>query len=1713
MQRFLVQARLVLWHRVAIHMLRRHWCASILELLATVACFTQVGRTAPRPSELGNFTTARLFPARFAFPNEWPVAVVYEPPSAYAEDLLSSYRKRTEIFEYLNVRSPVRAVRSEQELRAVCRGQVREAYERDYVLCVSFHGRAPSDGIKPNGSSGFPSLNYTLHMFAGGLPKVGFKEPVEFGDQEPTYLEKLIQKAQVWIDTEHLTLVDRNARIKKEWYTVYTRQFPQTALPLDIRGYREKVLLFLALSYSVPFCLRISSAVSEASSGLRFVVQHAGLLETAYWFGHLAIGVLMGAASGAAVLLLMMSSGGEYLPYLSPQALDAGPLILTFLLFSCLFTMHSLFVASLFRTASIAITFAVIYWFPVMLFLPWQVIEGYESPLGSYLYAPRHLKLISSVTPCLGTYWILKIVGISLDYKGSATWSLVNTNVLSMDNITIAEVWAVMAGTSLALAILVLYSNLLQSRLRALATLTGSLVQARRPHRGLHHTGVPIEIAQEPFPVESQPQNLQRMVSVLNVTKGFGSTTSLYHVSVDVYKGQITVLLGHNGAGKTTLMNVIAGTLQPDSGKVVIDGVDTTQFPERARQIVSFCQQKSVFFPDLTVWEHLVFYATVKESRPALISKRISHALKQARLLDKKDCLCGTLSGGQKQRLSVAIATVSRPKVVILDEPSSSLDPESRRELWDVLLAMRRRQATVLLSTHDMHEADVLADRVVLLCRGSVCCAGSPIFLKKHFSTGCHVTITKLDDTFRVDQALSEVRQIVPEAIVREDRMHEVSLTLHQCNTQRVARVLRLLEQRSKDLGVAAVGLKATTLEDIYISVYNNAASEDSRDCQLTTGGGYRLEMRPLSRASTATNGSAQSASTASRLAALWSKRWRCFARSPSTPFVCWLLPAAVFFVQFRLEQDLLTRRNPLTARLGLVARHVDTELIAVTPKDLYPHGTSFVQVDNVSVKFVQQYFGPVAQASMDNVVSVASAQHALLAIGFANFLEYTRAFVFGSVFRQDDEASSNSLRLEAWWNPHAVLSGVIALNTMHTTLLRHLSGDATAGITMSVRLYKEEESNVGPMLDFSKAAKRDALSVVLPMFVRAVFIPLGTALCIAPMALQPSAERVAGVLAIQLMAGVSPLLFWAANLAFDLCLYALAWSLVGALINAQYDLAAETNGALAVVLSFSVVGICTAYLVASFSKSPTAAFTFTALFFFFGGAAPIFVYLVVTALNMSRGIEAPRWAPQYLCPLPAFAFPWALVKLLQLDAENAQCERYARTKHGGFYQLDVFCLALASNNRFPGAMHFCCEHYANNATVGVKTLDPFSFHQAGVALEILVMAAEGALLFALVVWRDARPTARGRLLTPLRGSFGAYKRWHTDDTEKIEAELDADVRAERELVQRELQTGVDPARNAVIVDNVQKRYGRVHAVRGVSLAVRPGECVGLLGANGAGKSTTFRMLAAVTRPSEGDAYMSQAVLSRNPRQWQSAIGYCPQTDGLLDNLTAREYLRLIARLRGVPEGEISPLLDYLLYTFRLSGHAGRRCGTYSGGNRRKLSVAAALIGQPRVVFLDEPSAGVDVMARRDILAALRAISATCGTAVVMTSHKMEECEAACDRVGIMAEGQFRCLGPLRRIMERYGRGCTLAFTVNDAERGHSARIDSAVNEILPKSKRLRVYKGRHEYQLDKSLSWGTIYTKIEELKVALQLDDIWLSPTTLEDVFTEFATVGKGSA
>ena len=168
-------------------------------------------------------------------------------------------------------------------------------------------------------------------------------------------------------------------------------------------------------------------------------------------------------------------------------------------------------------------------------------------------------------------------------------------------------------------------------------------------------------------------------------------------------------------------------------------------------------------------------------------------------------------------------------------------------------------------------------------------------------------------------------------------------------------------------------------------------------------------------------------------------------------------------------------------------------------------------------------------------------------------------------------------------------------------------------------------------------------------------------------------------------------------------------------------------------------------------------------------------------------------------------------------------------------------------------------------------------------------------------------------------------------------------------------------------------------------------------------------------------------------------MGYCPQFDGLQPNMTGREHLQFYARVRGVPPAEVSGVVESLLAKMDLTRYADKQAGTYSGGNKRKLSVAIALIGEPAVVLLDEPSTGMDPEARRfmwDVISA-----STKGRTVVLTSHSMEECEALCNRIGIMVGGRFSCLGPLQHLKNRFSEGYSvdLRFQPGAGERVYDA--------------------------------------------------------------------------
>jgi ABC-2 type transport system ATP-binding protein len=211
---------------------------------------------------------------------------------------------------------------------------------------------------------------------------------------------------------------------------------------------------------------------------------------------------------------------------------------------------------------------------------------------------------------------------------------------------------------------------------------------------------------------------------------------------------------------------------------------------------------------------------------------------------------------------------------------------------------------------------------------------------------------------------------------------------------------------------------------------------------------------------------------------------------------------------------------------------------------------------------------------------------------------------------------------------------------------------------------------------------------------------------------------------------------------------------------------------------------------------------------------------------------------------------------------------------------------------------------------------------------------------------------------------------------------------------------------DAIVVEGLRKRYGNVQALDGVSFAVKEGEVFGLLGPNGAGKSTTIRTLATLTVPDEGRALVAGHDVRREPDAVRRTIGYVPQDSGVDTYATGRENLMLQGRIQGMRGGELRRRVAELLGLVGIADAADRVVSGYSGGMRRRLDIALGLVHSPRVLFLDEPTTGLDPEARVAMWDEVRLLAAEGGLTILLTTHYLEEADELAQRVAIVSRGQ-----------------------------------------------------------------------------------------------------------
>lgn len=383
------------------------------------------------------------------------------------------------------------------------------------------------------------------------------------------------------------------------------------------------------------------------------------------------------------------------------------------------------------------------------------------------------------------------------------------------------------------------------------------------------------------------------------------------------------------------------------------------------------------------------------------------------------------------------------------------------------------------------------------------------------------------------------------------------------------------------------------------------------------------------------------------------------------------------------------------------------------------------------------------------------------------------------------------------------------------------------------------------------------------------------------------------------------------------------------------------------------------------------------------------------------------------------------------------------------------------------------------NLTDGVWTM-------SGIGWPCVYMAVEIPLFLFITLFVD-HPGRRQR----------SERLFHNPDTalEVIEDE-DPDVVAEREAVLDDDERQSDLVR----VQNLRKVYsnGKV-AVRNVTFGVKPGEVFGFLGTNGAGKTTTISILCQEFFPTSGHAEVCGYDIVEASREALQCIGYCPQFDACLDLLTVEEHLYLYAGVRGISWDTRDSVVEGLMRLCELTTYQKTRSHELSGGNRRKLSVAISLIGGPRVVFLDEPSAGMDPVARRGLWNAIETVADNC--AIVLTTHHLEEVEALANRVAIMVNGVLHCIGDKTYLKKKFGTGCEVKLRVAEntaAAEGVKAFFAASFSSY----ELLEERSGRQTYHVPNDVMLSEVFMRLEENQTRLGILDYNVSQTSIEQVF-----------
>ncbi|XP_061382063.1 cholesterol transporter ABCA5-like isoform X3 [Danaus plexippus] len=1130
----------------------------------------------------------------------------------------------------------------------------------------------------------------------------------------------------------------------------------------------------------------------------------------------------------------------------------------------------------------------------------------------------------------------------------------------------------------------------------------------------------------EPVPKELQDKEAIRIVGL---QKSFRhcrrpEVKAIDGIDLSIYEGQITAVLGHNGAGKSTLFNILTGLTSPTAGTAYVYGLDVRDPNDmhEIRQMIGVCPQQDVLFDLLSVKEHLQFFAAVKGIPRKRVPGEVQRALSEVGLLDQMHVFSKHLSGGQKRKLSIAIAFIGDPKIIILDEPTAGVDPVSRRQTWRVLQRARRGRV-LLLTTHFMDEADILGDRKAVISKGRVRCAGTSLFLKNKFGIGYHLTLV-LDGACREHQITRLVRGHVPRAEKARRHGRELSYILPHYTVHLFPPLFQAIEleirEKTNRLGITSYGVSMTTLEEVFLSLEGENAEETeavegvssvklvraralSRSLSLQSKTLSYQELNDKEQQKT-TSLPTPAASHALHSTTHGVEHVKVNKVTPEAPVSvdalsealvtrpsCWRTFCALVYIRtVRMIRDpyklyVMIFMPIISCALGLYMKSRQIVFFRMQPLKLDPNA----------------YFNktPIALFSeSDNMEQIDQFRDSLETFGAhpidmfdGNFSSLLDMENFGAFSLKDSLVSFGNIM--AYYNSTYTHSLPIIINLLDNTIYRVLMSS-----TNQLDNFRPIEVLTHPFQQTEQQEEFNLGNVVCAIFMGMIF-----ALVPVTLAVDIVYDREIKAKNQLRVNGLSMSMYFLTY--FTILIFIMVVTSAGVLALVMVnDIPSLTNGSAITMLCFLLL-----------LYSPSAILFNTCLSYIFDK--------MDSAQSIMPNITT--WVG---------VIPFILVAVLDTFKWGSNIAFYL---HLVFSFLDVMYIPYA-------IIYYVDRVYLTCNLRGLCTVpDLSSYFTAEVWVLIAAMLLHVPVCGAALLAAD-RLKSGGRLW-PRKSS--------TSEKADVEAEVadgleDEDVRRERRRVgallhaQRTQQDSTPPA---LLVHNLRKEYklrnsrsgaccgegecSRRAALARLSLAVHGGEVFGLLGHNGAGKTTTMKIITAEERLSCGTVMLGGQNIEEAQSSAFQMLGYCPQHDALWKNVTIREHIECYAAIRGISKADTPRIVEAYLHGLQIAEHAGKNAEECSGGTRRKLSFALALVGSPRVALLDEPSTGMDPRSKRFLWDTILA-SFQGKKGAILTTHSMEEADALCSRVGIMVKGGLRCIGSTQHLKNLYGAGYTLEMKI-----------------------------------------------------------------------------------